>query len=58
MKQVETTKQLNERINKLHLKILALNRKTDDNSEDSDSFKYNAGESFVGRKENKKSKLS
>ena len=56
MKQVETTKQLNEIIKKLHLKISALKRKTDDNSKDSDSAKDNTGESFGGRKEKKKAK--
>ena len=58
VKQVETTKQLNERIKKLHLKILALKRKTVDSSEDSNSVKDNAGESFGGRKEKKKAKSS
>ena len=48
--QVETTKHLNERIKKLHLKISALKRKTEDNSKDSNSFKDNRGESFEGRK--------
>ena len=56
VKQVETTKQLKTRLKKLHLKISALKRKTDDSSEDSDSIKDNAGESFGGRKEKKKAK--
>ena len=50
VKQVETSKQLNERIKKLNLKISALKRKTEDNSKDSNSFKDNRGESFEGRK--------
>ena len=58
VKQVETTKHLNERIKKLHLKISALKRKTEDNSEDSDSVKDNAVKSFGGRKEKKKAKSS
>ena len=56
MKQVETTKQINEIIKKLHLKISSLKIKTEDSSEDSDSVKDNAGESFGGRKEKKKAK--
>ena len=58
MKQVETTKQLNEIIKKLHLKISALKRKTEDKSEDSDSVKDNVGESFGGQREKKKVKSS
>ena len=56
--QVETTKQLKARLKKFHLKISALKRKTDDNSEDSDSFKDNARESFGDRKEKRKANSS
>ena len=58
MKQVETTEKLKAKVKKLQLKISALKRKPEDSAEDSDSVKDNAGESFGGRKEKKKSKSS
>ena len=58
VKQVETTKGLKTRLKKLHLKILALKRKINNNSADSNSVKDNAGESFGGQKEKKKAKSS
>ena len=58
VKQVETTENLKAKLKKLQLKMSALKRKPDDSSEDSDSVKDNAGESFGGQKEKKKSKSS
>ena len=49
---------LKAKVKKLQLKISALKRKPKDSAEDSDSVKNNAGESFGGRKEKKKSKSS
>ena len=58
LKQVETTEKLKAKVKKLQLKISILKRKPEDSTEDSDSVKDNAGESFGGQKEKKKSKSS
>ena len=58
MKRVETTEKLKAKVKKLQLKISALKRKPKDSAKDSDSVKDNAGESFGGGKEEKKSKSS
>ena len=56
VKQVETTEKLKAKVKNLQLKISALKRKPEDSAEDSDSVKYNSGESFGGRKEKRKTK--
>ena len=58
VKQVETTEKLKAKVKKLQLKISDLKRKPKDSAKDSDSVKYNDGESFRGQKEKKKSKSS